>query len=117
MGSPQIKECCEPSWMVQIISYLTMFMLKRKKRREKRGKRGGKRKEFGLSFVLLSTSPSMRLDIATNTFLLVFILSVFQCSVLDGMPELALHHQSMVLNHLIFMRYLTNILRDRVKQD
>jgi hypothetical protein len=50
MGSPQIKECCEPSWMVQIISYLTMFMLKRKKRREKRGKRGGKRKEFGLSF-------------------------------------------------------------------
>jgi hypothetical protein len=31
---------------VDIFGYLTMFMLKRKKRKEKRGKRGGKRKEF-----------------------------------------------------------------------
>jgi hypothetical protein len=35
----------------------------------------------------------MRPGIATDTFLIVFILSVFQCSVLlDAMPELALHH-------------------------
>jgi hypothetical protein len=49
-------------------------MLKRKKRRGKGEKRGKKERiqnflDVGLSFTLLSTSPSMRPGIATNTFL------------------------------------------------
>jgi hypothetical protein len=46
-------------------------MLKRKKRKEKRGKKERIQNflDIGLSFTLLSTSPSMRPGIATNTFL------------------------------------------------
>jgi hypothetical protein len=74
-----------------------VYAKENKEEGKKRKKRGKKKRihnflEVGLSFTLLSTSLSMRPGIATDTFLLVFILSVFQCSVLDAMPELALHH-------------------------